>query len=105
MPISSVWLPMLSSALVTMWTPFPAKPSNAWPCFYGIDTSTREQLIGSDHSEQEICDFIGADSLHYLSEEALYKASGRTGLCTACFSGKYPTELYGREEDILPKNE
>ena len=82
-----------------------ASPKYAWPCFYGIDTGTREQLIGSDHSEKEICDFIGADSLHYLSEEALYKASGRTSLCTACFCGNYPTELYGREEDILPKNE
>ena len=82
-----------------------ASPKYAWPCFYGIDTGTREQLIGSDHSEREICEFIGADSLHYLSEQALYEASGRTALCTACFSGKYPTELYGREDDILPKNE
>ena len=82
-----------------------ASPKYTWPCFYGIDTGTKDQLIGSDHSEQEICKYIGADSLHYLSEEALYKASGRSGLCTACFSGKYPTELYGREEDNLTKNE
>jgi amidophosphoribosyltransferase len=82
-----------------------ASPKYTWPCFYGIDTGTKDQLIGSDHSEQEICEYIGADSLHYLSEEALYKASGRSGLCTACFSGKYPTELYGREEDNLTKNE
>ena len=82
-----------------------ASPKYAWPCFYGIDTGTREQLIGSDHSEQEICEFIGADSLHYLSEQALFEASGLSGLCTACFSGRYPTELYGREDDFLPKNE
>lgn len=72
-----------------------ASPKYAWPCFYGIDTGTKEQLIGSDHSEEEICRYIGADSLHYLSEQALFKASGRSDLCTACFSGNYPTDLYG----------
>lgn len=71
-----------------------ASPKYAWPCFYGIDTGTKEQLIGSDHNEEEICRYIGADSLHYLSEQALFKASGRSGLCTACFSGNYPTDLY-----------
>ena len=71
-----------------------ASPKYAWPCFYGIDTGTKEQLIGSDHSEEEICRYIGADSLHYLSEQALFKASGRSDLCTACFSGDYPTDLY-----------
>lgn len=71
-----------------------ASPKYAWPCFYGIDTGTKEQLIGSDHSDEEICRYIGADSLHYLSEQALFKASGRSDLCTACFSGDYPTDLY-----------
>ena len=71
-----------------------ASPKYAWPCFYGIDTGTKEQLIGSDHSEEEICRYIGADSLHYLSEQALFKASSRSDLCTACFSGDYPTDLY-----------
>jgi amidophosphoribosyltransferase len=71
-----------------------ASPKYAWPCFYGIDTGTKEQLIGSDHSEEEICRYIGADSLHYLSEQAIFKASGRSELCTACFSGDYPTDLY-----------
>ena len=71
-----------------------ASPKYAWPCFYGIDTGTKEQLIGSDHTEEEICRYIGADSLHYLSEQALFRASGRSGLCTACFSGNYPTDLY-----------
>ena len=71
-----------------------SSPKYAWPCFYGIDTGTKEQLIGSDHDEEEICRYIGADSLHYLSEQALFKASGRSDLCTACFSGNYPTDLY-----------
>ena len=72
-----------------------ASPKYAWPCFYGIDTGTREQLIGAGMDTKEICSYVGADSLYYLSEEALFRASGRDGLCTACFSGKYPTELYG----------
>ena len=71
-----------------------ASPKYAWPCFYGIDTGSKEQLIGSDRSEEEICRYIGADSLHYLSEQALFKASCRSDLCTACFNGDYPTDLY-----------
>ena len=71
-----------------------ASPPYAWPCFYGIDTGTREQLLAADRSIEEIRAFIGADSLEYLSVDALYKASGRSQLCTACFDGKYPTELY-----------
>ena len=75
-----------------------ASPKYAWPCFYGIDTGTREQLIGSSKSVEEIREFIGADTLNYLSEEALFRASNRSSLCTACFSGRYPTDLYGHEE-------
>ena len=71
-----------------------ASPPYAWPCFYGIDTGTREQLLAADRSIEEIRAFIGADSLEYLSVDALYRASGRSQLCTACFDGKYPTELY-----------
>ena len=71
-----------------------ASPKYAWPCFYGIDTGTSEQLIGATHTVEEICAFIGADSLHYLSEQALLRASHRSALCTACFSGHYPTDLY-----------
>ena len=74
-----------------------ASPKYAWPCFYGIDTATRDQLIGASHDEAQICEYIGADSLHYLSERALFEAAGHTGLCTACFSGNYPTSLYDRE--------
>lgn len=71
-----------------------ASPPYAWPCFYGIDTGTSDQLLASGRNLKEISDFIGADSLGYLSVDALYKASGRTQLCTACFDGGYPTELY-----------
>ena len=71
-----------------------ASPPYAWPCFYGIDTGTREQLLAAGRSVKEIGAYIGADSLEYLSVEALYQASGRSQLCAACFTGQYPTELY-----------
>ena len=71
-----------------------ASPPYAWPCYYGIDTGTKEQLLASGRSVEEIREYIGADTLEYLPVEALYKASGRDQLCTACFDGQYPTELY-----------
>ncbi len=71
-----------------------ASPKYAYPCFYGIDTGSRDQLIGADHDVLEICRYLGADSLGYLSEAALFRAAGRERLCTACFSGQYPTDLY-----------
>ena len=76
-----------------------ASPVYAWPCFYGIDTGTRDQLIGARLDVEAIRAFIGADSLHYLSVEALSEAAGGRTLCTACFDGRYPTDLYGREEE------
>jgi len=72
-----------------------ASPPYAWPCFYGIDTGTREELIAARLNPEAIRQFIGADSLHYLPEKALSEAARTAGLCTACFSGRYPTELYG----------
>ena len=75
-----------------------ASPVYAWPCFYGIDTGTRDQLIGARLDVEAIRAYIGADSLHYLSVEALSEAAGGRTLCTACFDGRYPTDLYGREE-------
>jgi amidophosphoribosyltransferase len=70
------------------------------PCFYGIDTSTREELIASNHSVEEIRELIGADSLTFLSVEGMLEAIGRNepgetrGQCLACFTGRYPTEIY-----------
>ncbi len=71
-----------------------ASPPYAWPCFYGIDTGSPEQLIAAGHSLAQIRAYIGADSLEYLSVDALSRACGHPGLCTACFTGEYPTELY-----------
>ena len=62
------------------------------PCFYGIDTPTREELIGSSHSIEEIRRYITANSLDYLSMEGMLKAAPHKDdqYCTACFSEKYP---------------
>jgi amidophosphoribosyltransferase len=62
------------------------------PCFYGIDMATRAELVGAGLSVQEIRDFTGADSLAYLSLDALVAATGRekATLCRACFDGDYP---------------
>lgn len=70
------------------------------PCFYGIDTSTSEELIASKNSVEEIRQIIGADSLTFLSVEGMLDAIGKNedgenrGHCLACFTGKYPTEIY-----------
>ena len=73
-----------------------AAPPTTNSCFYGIDTPTREELLASAHSVDEIRSFIGADSLGYLSWEGLYSFLGegpREGFCDACFTGKYPVEI------------
>ncbi len=76
-----------------------SSPPTSWPCYYGIDTPERTQLIGATHSLEEIRTFIEADSLGYLSEGGLLDAvekddDPRKLYCTACFTGKYPVE-YG----------
>lgn len=62
-------------------------------CYYGIDTSERKQLIASRCSQEEICRFIGADSLHYISMEGMKRAISKInpdGMCCACFNSDYP---------------
>jgi amidophosphoribosyltransferase len=68
------------------------------PCHYGIDMSTREEMIAHNRTVEEVCAELGADSLHYLSLEGVYEAIGarRTDHCDACFSGQYP--LAGTED-------
>ncbi len=62
------------------------------PCHYGIDMSTREEMIAHGRTAEEVADELGADSLHYLSLEGVYEAVGvtRATHCDACFSGDYP---------------
>ena len=67
------------------------------PCFYGIDTSTKEELIASDKSVEDIRQLIGADSLTFLTVDGMMHALGQegtNGYCLGCFTGNYPTEIY-----------
>ncbi|NTW28126.1 MAG: amidophosphoribosyltransferase [Coriobacteriia bacterium] len=70
-------------------------PPVVWPCFYGIDTDTQEQLIGAMKTVEEIREHIGADSLAYLSLEGMVEAAGspHDTFCLACFNGDYPIEI------------
>jgi amidophosphoribosyltransferase len=64
------------------------------PCYYGIDIPTRRELIASSKTVDEICEFLGADSLGYMSIENLMKSLGnKNQYCSACFSDKYPTDV------------
>ena len=68
-----------------------SSPPIQWPCYYGIDTPTRKELIGSSHSVEEIGRYLGADSLGYLSLDGMLKATGSdpASFCHACFTGAY----------------
>jgi amidophosphoribosyltransferase len=71
-------------------------PPTVSPCYYGVDTPTKAELIGANMTVEEIGRFIGADSLRYLSLEGLRAAAGdRAGVrfCNACYTGQYPTDL------------
>jgi amidophosphoribosyltransferase len=81
-----------------------ASPQIISPCFYGVDFSTYDELISAHHSTEEVCKMIGADSLAFLSVEALYSIAKRYELCTACFTGKYPTELYSSVYEANKEN-
>jgi amidophosphoribosyltransferase len=71
-------------------------PPTVSPCYYGVDTPSKNQLIAANKSVDEIREYIGADSLAYLSLEGLRKAAGESEkltYCTGCYTGKYPTRL------------
>ena len=85
-------------------------PEVVWPCFYGIDTDVQSQLISANKSVDEICEFIGADSLAFLSVDGLLKCMPEGGYCDACFTGVYPVAIpdsFGRDkfmEGYKPRN-
>jgi len=66
-----------------------SSPPIRFPCYYGIDTAARKELIAAEKGVEEIRAYIGADSLAFLSEEGVRRAIGRT-VCLACFNGRYP---------------
>src|SRR5579862_5060139 len=78
-------------------------PPTISPCFYGVDTPSKKELIAANKTTEEIRDFIVADSLAYLSLEGLKKACAdgvQTTYCSACYTGNYPTKI--DVEEILP---
>jgi amidophosphoribosyltransferase len=79
-----------------------SSPPIQWPCYYGIDTPTRKELIGSSHHVEEICRYLGADSLGYLSLDGMLKATGAEpgSFCHACFTGAYQV---GMEPELTPQ--
>lgn len=82
-------------------------PPTRWPCHYGIDMPTREELIASSHTVEEICDFIVADSLAYLSLEGMLSClSGpKESYCTACWTGEYRVDISAedrRQQELFP---
>jgi amidophosphoribosyltransferase len=83
-------------------------PPTISPCYYGVDTPTKEELIASSNSPEQICKYLGADSLGYLSLAGLRKAvnDDKGEFCTSCYTGVYPTDLVQlevKEENGTPK--
>jgi amidophosphoribosyltransferase len=72
-----------------------SSPPYKWPCFYGLDTGRRSELLAADLEVGEIRDFLGVDSLAYLELDRLTTATGApaSAFCTACLSGKYPVAI------------
>lgn len=72
-----------------------SSPPILWPCYYGVDMSTRKELIAAKMSLEEIRKYIGADGLHFLTLEGLLKAfnAGAGRFCAACFDGDYPIPI------------
>ena len=70
-------------------------PPTISPCFYGVDTPRRSELIAATHSLEEIRKYLDADSIAYLSLEALASGvnGGRSKYCTSCYTGDYPVEF------------
>lgn len=79
-----------------------ASPAFRCPCFYGVDTSSYDELISARLNTEEVCKFINADSLRFIEIDAMKEAFGTPDLCVSCFDGVYPTRLFSYGE-ILEK--
>lgn len=87
-----------------------ASPPTRFSCYYGVDTPERSKLLAANMDIEEMANYIGADSLAYLSMDGLYRALGEDNrndlqpqFCDACFSGEYPTKLTDKKELEAPK--
>jgi amidophosphoribosyltransferase len=78
-------------------------PPTISPCFYGVDTPRKKELIAATHTLEEIRKYVGADSLAYLSLDGLMSAvrGGRSKYCSSCYTGVYPVEFPRDEEAYL----
>ena len=78
-------------------------PPTISPCFYGVDTPSRSELIAATHTLDEVRDFIEADTLAYLSLEGLLRAVSPAGgsYCTSCYTGNYPVAFPQNEAAYL----
>lgn len=74
-----------------------SSPPFLYPCYFGTDVLSNEQLIAHSHTTEEIRELIGADSLGYMEIDKLKNMVGSLGYCDACFTGNYPMEVPGRD--------
>ena len=72
-----------------------SSPPYRWPCFYGMDTGSRDELLAARMEPDEIAEFLAVDSLAYLELDRMLVATGApdSGFCTACLDGVYPVEI------------
>ena len=87
-----------------------ASPPYRWPCHFGMDTSTRSELLAADLTVPQVRDYLGCDTLAYLELDALLAATGsaKSGFCTACLTGEYPVKVHGMKTisgDEVPADE
>ncbi|MCU1378581.1 MAG: amidophosphoribosyltransferase [Acidimicrobiales bacterium] len=83
-------------------------PPYRWPCFFGMDTGDRADLLAANMNLGEIQDFLAVDSLAYLTIDRLFEATGArgAGFCSACLTGEYPVEVsVGARKDVLESND
>ena len=88
-----------------MWFRAPANHPTRSPCFYGVDTPTKRELIAANNTVEEIRKFVEADSLGYLSLSGLAESvrDDKRDFCYACYTGNYPTHLVNIEELMRDK--
>ena len=84
-----------------------SSPPFRWPCFYGIDTPTRAELLAARMTLGEIVRYLGVDSIAYIGLDELKEAigAGRAGWCDACLTGRYPTEVPAAAFDVVPQEQ
>lgn len=77
-----------------------SSPPTISPCFYGVDTPSKQELICATHSLEEVRKYVRADSLHFLSLEGLARSVGGGSYCQACFDGQYIQNCFGNSEEL-----